>query len=127
VMRGAWAAPGPGSRFPVGPAADAVSLPDEWALSRPGFGGSVWYRFQFETTLAAQPDKLLAAYIARACSAVEVQLNGQVLYRAGRVAQPVARQCYQSHVVPLPAFLLRSGDNQLDVRVSGYPLSRVTA
>ncbi len=127
VMRGAWAAPGSGTRFPAGQPADAVSLPDERASSRPGFGGSVWYRFQFETSVAAQPDALLAAYIERACSAVEVQLNGQVLYRAGRVSQPVARQCYQSHVVPLPAFLLRAGDNQLDLRVSGYPIDRVTA
>ncbi len=127
VMRGAWAALGAGSRFPAGEAATVVTLPDEWARSRPGFDGSVWYRFHFETMLAANPDTLLAAYIERACSTVEVQLNGQVLYRAGRVAQPVARQCYQSHVVPLPAFLLRSGDNQLDLRVSGYQLGRVTA
>ena len=129
-LRGAWTAAseaGRGQVFPTQESGQVITLPDEWARTRPGFGGSVWYRFQFERPQQLSSEILLAAYVERACSAVEVQLNGQVLYRAGRVGQPIASQCYQSHVIPLPGFLLRAGENQLDVRVSGHPLDKVTA
>jgi two-component system sensor histidine kinase UhpB len=127
ALRGAWVAPGEGALFPSSHAAELAALPDEWALTRPGYQGSVWYRFHFEKPAQASAETLLAAYIDRACSRVEVHLNGQLLYRAGRVNEPVSRQCYQSHAVPLPHFLLRSGDNQLDLKVSGYPLEQVSA
>ena len=127
LLRGAWSHVGDGSYFPADKPGEAVTLPDEWARTRAGYKGSVWYRFHFEPQTPVTPDKLLAAYIDRACSAVEVQLNGQVLYRSGRLDQPVARQCYQSHIVPLPNFLLRSGDNQLDIKVLGHPLQYVSA
>ncbi len=131
ALRGAWTAittgRSSGGVFPSQASGQVTTLPDEWARTRPGFDGSVWYRFQFERPQRLSPEVLLAAYVERACSAVEVQLNGQLLYRAGRVGQPIATQCYQSHVVPLPAFLLRAGENHLDVKVSGHPLDKVTA
>jgi two-component system, NarL family, sensor histidine kinase UhpB len=58
---------------------------------------------------------------------VEVQLNGQVLYRAGAANELLSRQCYEPHLLTLPGFLLRSGDNQLDIRVTGFALDQVTA
>ena len=93
ALRGAWTTAMPGRTsgvFPTQQPGQVTTLPDEWSRSRPGFDGSVWYRFQFERPQRISPDVLLAAYVERACSAVEVQLNGQLLYRAGRVGQPIA-------------------------------------
>ena len=127
ILREAWATPGQGNVFPVEAPGDLVSLPDEWARSRPNYQGGVWYRFSFDAPLTPQADALLAAYIDRACSSLDVRLNGQLLYRSGHAQQPGARQCYESHVVPLPQFLLRASNNQLDLKVSGLPLQQVSA
>jgi two-component system sensor histidine kinase UhpB len=127
LFRDAWAVPSAASHFPAEQAGQSVGLPDEWSRSHPGYEGSVWYRLHFDTPIQPGPDQLLAAYIERACSNVEVHLNGQLLYRGGRMNEPVARNCDRSHVVSLPSFLLRSGDNQLDLKVVGHPIDRVTA
>ncbi|RZI83793.1 MAG: histidine kinase [Rubrivivax sp.] len=127
LFRDAWAVPSAASHFPAGTTGQTVALPDEWSRSHPGYEGSVWYRVHFDTPFQPGPEQLLAAYIGRACSNVEVHLNGQLLYRGGRMTAPVARNCDQSHVVSLPSFLLHSGDNQLDMKVVGHPIDRVTA
>jgi two-component system sensor histidine kinase UhpB len=127
ALREAWVTTGSGKLFPVNMPGEVVSLPDEWAHSRPDYQGSVWYRFRFDAPLSSTNDALLAAYIDRACTSLDVLLNGQLLYRSGHGQQPGARQCYESHVVPLPQFLLRPGDNQLDLKVSGLPLNQVSA
>jgi len=128
LFRDAWAVPSESVVFPAQLPGKVVSLPDEWARSQPDHEGAVWYRFHFDTaTRGILRGDLLGVYVGRACSSVEVYLNGQMLYRGGSMSEPVARQCLQSHVVPLPDFLLRPGDNQLDLRVVGFPLQRVTA
>lgn len=127
VLPTAWFTLGEASIFPTGKAAEIVSLPDEWADTRPDQEGGGWYRIHFEMPANLTPDKLQAVYLERACSQVQVFLNGQLLYKAGNLKQPVTRQCYQSHVIPLPFFLLRSGDNQLDLKILGYPIEKVVA
>lgn len=127
LFRDAWAVDSASAHYPVDRVGQSVGLPDEWSRSHPGYEGSIWYRVHFDTPIQPSTDKLLAAYIERACSNVEVHLNGQLLYRGGRMVEPVARNCDQSHVVPLPSFLLRTGANQLDLKVTGYPIDRVTA
>lgn len=127
LFRDAWAVRSPASHFPSTEPGETVALPDEWSRSHPGYEGSIWYRLHFETPVPPGADQLLAAYIERACSNVEVHLNGQLLYRGGRMVEPVARNCDQSHVVTLPSLLLRNGDNQLDLKVVGHPIDRVTA
>jgi two-component system sensor histidine kinase UhpB len=103
----------------------SVTLPDDWAQSRPGYEGSVWYRLRFDTTRLHAP--LLAAYIERACSNAEVHLNGHLIYSGGRMRDPVTRNCYHSQLVTLPNGLLKALDNRLDVQVAGSPLNRVSA
>ena len=103
----------------------SVTLPDDWAQSRPGYEGSVWYRLRFDTTRLHAP--LLAAYIERACSNAEVHLNGHLIYSGGRMRDPVTRNCYHSQLVTLPNGLLKALDNRLDVQVAGSPLTRVSA
>ena len=126
VMRAAWVAPSASATFPVQETSSVVPLPDEWARTRAGYSGSVWYRIHFDAAQSGR-EVLLGAYLERACATVEVQLNGQVLYRAGGADELLSRQCYEPHLLTLPGFLLRPGDNQLDIRVTGFALDQVTA
>ncbi|NBD19301.1 histidine kinase [Aquabacterium fontiphilum] len=123
----AWSVVGEQAVYPLGAVGRLVMLPDEWARSHPGHQGAVWYRFLFDAPPPDARADLLALHIERACSAVEVHLNGQLLYRSGRLREPVARQCHRPHLVPLPSALMQGRDNQLDLKVVGYPLERVTA
>ena len=117
------------SSFPVDVPTRPSTLPDDWSQSHPGYQGVVWYRFDFDANLSHELDDsaLIGAYIERACSSLEVHLNGHLIYRGGRMTEPYSRQCALSHVVPLPASLLKDGANKLDVKVAGYPVKRVTA
>lgn len=115
------------AQFPDGDPTRTLALPDEWSVNHPGYQGAVWYRFNLDTLDAPQTDELLALYVERACSNVEVHLNGQLLYRGGRMRAPYARNCHRSHMVTLPASVLRAHHNVLDLKVVGYPLEEVTA
>ena len=114
-------------RFPAGAAAARVTLPDDWAVSRPGFAGSVWYHTRFRLDESTGPEDLLALYIERACSNVQVHLNGALIFIGGRMVEPVTRNCARPQLVTLPPALLRAGENIVDLRVVGHPLERVAA
>jgi two-component system sensor histidine kinase UhpB len=104
-----------------------VSLPDDWAQSRPGYEGSVWYRVGFRLGGEALPDELLALYVERACDNLQVLMNGQLIFSGGRMAEPVSRNCSRPQLVTLPPGLLRPHDNVLDIRVQGHSLDRVAS
>jgi two-component system, NarL family, sensor histidine kinase UhpB len=114
-------------RFPAEMVAATVDLPDNWAESRPPRDGSVWYRTSFDQPTDDDPNVLTAVYIRRVCSNAEVVLNGQLLFRGGRMSEPVTRNCYFPQLVTLPRVLLKPTGNVLDIHVNGYPLHRVAA
>jgi two-component system, NarL family, sensor histidine kinase UhpB len=117
----ALTAAGSGPRFPATAAAAMLPLPDEWARSRPGFEGTLWYRVQFSGP-PADSTELLALRIPRVCSNYEVHLNGQLLASGGRMAPPFADQCNRPQLVALPAAMLKPDANVLDLQVAGHAL-----
>ncbi len=110
--------------FPEDAGSKVVSLPDEWAASRPGSDRPVWYRLRFDA-VGAPP--VLGLLIERACGELEVQLNGQTLHAAGAIGEALALDCERPLLVALPAALLGERDNRLDLRLAGYALEQVAS
>jgi two-component system sensor histidine kinase UhpB len=114
-------------RFPTDAAAQIVSLPDLWARTRPELDGAVWYRIAFDAPTQAETSRLLGVLIERACTNLEVFLNGQLVHSGGRMTEPVTRNCYRPQYFTLAAPLLRERGNLLDVKVVGEPLAQVSS
>ncbi|HWH84769.1 MAG TPA: ATP-binding protein [Burkholderiaceae bacterium] len=107
--------------------AKPVRLPDDWAVSRPRFEGTVWYRTGFDRPAGADSHELMALYIERACSNLEVYLNGNRIFSGGRMSEPVTRNCRYPQLIALPAALLHERANTLDVQLQGHALPRVAS
>ncbi|MEO7335480.1 MAG: ATP-binding protein [Caldimonas sp.] len=127
VIRSAVAVRSAAATFPGRQEAAPVTLPDDWAVTRPRYEGSVWYRVRFDRPASLPPEALLGLYIERVCSNLEVGLNGRTIYRGGRMAIPVAANCHHPQLVTLPSALLQAGANDIDIRVIGDALPRVTS
>ena len=111
--------------------AHRVTLPDDWANQAPGQHGVMRYRLALD--LPSLPTAVLAGarlyglYVERACSVLQVRLNGQLIHDGGRFEEPVTRNCHRPQLVPVPAALLRTGANLLELRVKGYALDEVSS
>ena len=115
-------------RFPEGdPSAATVSLPDEWAESNPRQEGGMWYRVQFDPGRALDRNDLLGLYVHRACSALDVYLNGRRIHSGGRPGDPMARDCHYPQLVTIPGGLVLSQGNVLDLHVRGHALANVAS
>ncbi|MFM7532952.1 MAG: sensor histidine kinase, partial [Rubrivivax sp.] len=110
--------------FPAQARAEPVQLPDDWAHSRPGAAGPVWYRVPFNAS-GSGSSELLGLFIARVCTNLQVWVNGELVHSGGRMHPPVTHNCNHPQLVSLPAALLRPGLNLLDIQVAGQPLARV--
>lgn len=95
----------------------AAALPHEWDEGLAGFEGVAEYRMRFSTPAG---NELLAVYVARACSTLEVFVNGELVGSGGRMEPPYPRNCYYPHLFALPRQLLNVGENELLVRVAGH-------
>lgn len=125
VLNSALASAAAGERFPADQPAKRVALPDEWSISLPREDGPVWYRLSFDAP--ATGDQLLAAHIERVCSNAQVWLNGFIIYSGGSMSEPVTRNCFYPQLITLPGALLRAGGNDLDIKVQGYALQKVSS
>ncbi|CAN7752972.1 histidine kinase [Variovorax sp. LjRoot290] len=96
-----------------------VTLPDAWAERWPAHDGMVWYRLRWNEPAAAgepSPRGLAMDYLSMAGA---IYVNGTLLAQDTQLEEPLSRSWnYPRHWL-LSAPLLRSGPNELLVRVSG--------
>ena len=119
LLNWAIAAQGDGATYPTTAPSREVSLPDEWALTRPGQSGPMWYRSAFIIHPDDASDALRAIYVAQVCTNLEMQLNGRLIFSGGSMREPVTHNCNLPLLVNLPAGLLARGVNTLDIQVVG--------
>jgi signal transduction histidine kinase len=106
-------------------AAQTVTLPDEWARTRAGRGGQVWYRVALPPLDTPAGDEPLALFVEHVCSNLEVSLNGALVHSGGRMQGSLTHNCNHPQLVTLPAALLRVAGNTIDIKVAGHRLSEV--
>ncbi len=105
-----------------------VTLPDDWSTGDPVPGNERWYRMVFDLSARqAGGVGMFGLYVERACSVLQVRLNGQLVHDGGRFDEPVSRKCHRPQLVALPAALLMARANLLELRVRGYALSEVSS
>ena len=93
-----------------------VPLADQWQTRWPDHDGVVWYRLRWQQADANQPTGLLLDYT---CMAAAVYLNGSLIDRDASLVEPLSRSWHVPRYFLLQSPLLRQGDNELLVRVSG--------
>lgn len=93
-----------------------VSLPDDWSSRWPDFDGVVWYRL---TWTAHEPNQEVGLYIDHLSLAGVVAVNGHELLRDESLVEPLSRMWNTPRYLLLPAPLLREGENEILMRVSG--------
>jgi two-component system, NarL family, sensor histidine kinase UhpB len=116
-----------GDGFPQDAALRVVPLPDEWSNWRAPTRTPLWYRLHFDAPGARERGALLGLLIERACANVEVRLNGQRVYGAGHMSDPIEADCERPRLAALPAALLQARGNTIDLRLAGYPLEWVAS
>ena len=118
--------PGGAKRAQATPSAP-VALPHDWATTHPNHEGGVWYRVEFDAPTGTSANEVLALYIERACSDVEVHLNGLRLSAPPSALEYSPRHCAYPQSASFPAASLLARGNVLDLRVRGHALQRVAA
>ena len=103
------------------------ALPDDWAHTRPAFGGELWYRVALDASGLVAPSQVPAIYVERVCSNLAVYLNGALVGSGGQLTLPYTRNCFTPQMFTLPQPLLKTGVNTLHLQVVGYPLRQVSA
>ncbi|WP_312370321.1 ATP-binding protein [Stenotrophomonas sp.] len=93
-----------------------VPLADQWQTRWPDHDGVVWYRLRWQQSDANQPTGLLLDYT---CMAAAVYLNGSLIDRDASLVEPLSRSWHVPRYFLLQLPLLRQGENELLVRVSG--------
>lgn len=112
------------SQIPPDLAGEALAqLPDTWRAMPTGLPHQRWYQFRFDRDGWSFP----SVYIQRACTNVEVWVNGVPVGNGGLMVEPLPQTCYAAHLIRFPSALLKPNGNRLDLRVVGYPAEFVAS
>lgn len=103
---------------PAAPAQGWVQVPlaDQWQTRWPDHDGVVWYRLRWQQSDANKATGLLLDYT---CMAAAVYLNGSLIDRDPSLVEPLSRSWHVPRYFLLQSPLLKQGENELLVRVSG--------
>jgi len=116
LSRAFWSA---GESWPAIAPTQIVNLPDAWVQSRPGYGGTGWYRLEFVSRPGAQ-----ALYLESLCGQFTLYLNGVALLSPEQVQTRSAADCKPPQLFALPDPLLNPERNTLDIQLSGESLAQ---
>ncbi|MGQ0621964.1 MAG: histidine kinase [Panacagrimonas sp.] len=96
----------------------ATALPDRWSRSRPGYGGTVWYRVvaRFEKP----PVEPWALMLPKVSMNADLWVNGVLMGRIGRMDEPFTRHWNTPLLFQTPQTAWRAGDNLVQVRVKAH-------
>ncbi len=111
AVRGGWT-----DKVPPASGWVPVTLMDQWQTRWPDHDGVVWYRVRWQQADANQPTGLMLDYI---CMAGAVYVNGSLIGRDRSLVEPLSRVWVMPQYYLLDAPLLKTGENELLVRVSG--------
>lgn len=93
-----------------------LELPYHWDRLHKGRPGSAVFSLPFQ--LEAAPQRPWGIYIARVGSVFELRLNGALLQASGDLGEAGGDDYAKAPIyVGVPEFLLRSGDNLLEIRI----------
>lgn len=97
---------------------EPVRLPDNWSLRWPDHDGVVWYRLRWDEPAGPAPASrgLRLDYVSLAAVFL---VNGHEIGRDPSLAEPLSRSWNLPRYWQLDAPLLRPGENEILVRVSG--------
>lgn len=94
-----------------------VTLPDDWSRRWKNYDGVAWYRLRWDQSA---PLDHVALYLEYLTFAGEIRVNGQLLARDEGLVEPLSRMWNVPRFWRLPPPLLKAGENEVLVRVSGF-------
>lgn len=111
------------------PPADAawkiIEMPDYWRIARPDVYGTAWYRFSFHFNKANE-NNIHAIYISRLSMNGALYLNGVKIGDGGSFTEPIGRNWNRPLLFVIPPHLLRSGSNELYIKLLAPQNSQAT-
>jgi hypothetical protein len=97
----------------------SVTLPDDWNRRQPGFGGSVWYRIDWQRECPGTLREPVALVLQSVVMAGEAFINDEPLWRDAQLIEPLSRSWNLPRHWRLPEAWIHDGVNTLWVRVVG--------
>ena len=94
-----------------------VALAKLWVASDARYSDA-WYKLHFR--LAAVPQHSLAMYLVAFNRSGRIFVNGQLLREVGAMQEPLPLNWNRSQYAVIPASMLRSGDNEIEIQQRAY-------
>jgi len=96
-----------------------VTLPDDWSARWPGYGGTAWYRIDWQRRCPGEGAGQVALVLESVIMAGEVYINDERIWSDPQLTEPLSRSWNMPRYWIIPDALTRDGVNTLWVRVVG--------